>query len=165
MNFRHRSVIILSSLFWIQRRVNFLKLNRRFGRTSRFYLHSLKVCQVRAQNEAGRKHVSAYCMLKATCSSETSFEFQLGYTALYHRKYKSSYVYYKNSDPILKSYLIFGQHKLYIRSLHIYIYIYIPILWLLVGRARDWNSNPGRGKNLLFSMLSRPVLGRTKAPI
>jgi hypothetical protein len=36
--------------------------------------------------------------------------------------------------------------------------------WLRAGRPRCRSSSPGRVKNLLFSMSSRPALGRTQPP-
>jgi hypothetical protein len=37
--------------------------------------------------------------------------------------------------------------------------------WLWAGRPRGWSSSPGRVKNSLFSMSSRPALGTTQPPI
>jgi hypothetical protein len=37
--------------------------------------------------------------------------------------------------------------------------------WLRAGRPRGRNSSPGRVKNVLFSMSSRPALGSTQPPI
>jgi hypothetical protein len=37
--------------------------------------------------------------------------------------------------------------------------------WLRAGRPRGRGSSPGRGKNFLFSTLSRPALGSTQLPI
>jgi hypothetical protein len=37
--------------------------------------------------------------------------------------------------------------------------------WLRAGRPRGRSSSPHRGRNFLFSMLSRPVFGSTKPPI
>jgi hypothetical protein len=37
--------------------------------------------------------------------------------------------------------------------------------WLRAGRPRGWSSSPGRVKNFLFSMSSKPVLGSTQPPI
>jgi hypothetical protein len=37
--------------------------------------------------------------------------------------------------------------------------------WLRDGQLRGRSSSPGREKNFLFSMLSRPVLGPTQLPI
>jgi hypothetical protein len=138
-----------------------LKLNRRFGRTFRLHLHGLKVCQIKAQHKAGSKHGSTYCLLKATYSSETSFEFQPDYTALYHRKYRSSYLYSEDSDPILKSYLIYCLHKLHMRNLHI-LHIYLPTyLPIYVTNSGCWLDYRGIGLRVLvgvkiFSSPCRP---------
>jgi hypothetical protein len=37
--------------------------------------------------------------------------------------------------------------------------------WLWAGRLRSWSLSPGRVKNFLFSMSSRPALGSTQPPI
>jgi hypothetical protein len=37
--------------------------------------------------------------------------------------------------------------------------------WLRAGLPRDWSSSPGRVKNFLLSMSSRPTLGPTQPPL
>jgi hypothetical protein len=37
--------------------------------------------------------------------------------------------------------------------------------WLRAGRQRGWSSSPGRVKNFLFYMSSKPALGFTQPPI
>jgi hypothetical protein len=58
-----------------------LKVNRRFGRTSRFHLQGRRICKARNQQATCFTLVSylAYSSIlkmEATCSSETSVDFQ-----------------------------------------------------------------------------------------
>jgi hypothetical protein len=75
------AVVMKSFIFWDITPCSPLKVNRRFGGTSRLHLQGRKTCQVRTQHEAGG---NCYMFLRNVIWLST------GYTAFYPRRYNSS---------------------------------------------------------------------------